>query len=689
MESILRVVSAAPKLLIPLKQHSVSDARVRDDATTWEEHLTKCGGGGGQCSQCVFYRGMMGMLRKGHGAGPPDDDKAWWHRLTFNYRGKKEIAICERPSSWGGPWAIGCFVCNVYSTKHINTFATCDVRGKKMMEIHKLLEHCKNHTAALERLKETEEAVGPDVEYAASGLRDDVPRLDTFVRAGVSVEACLSDCDFSRIASSSAIGSVLAQGGDESKQIAPQCVRSIAMPIHELDQLCLSRCTLASITIDEGEGVMFAHTRLFLPEGKIYDMCLGVLRDYGTDSTACVKTLSAIIDEACTVRKGRRATVGRRDVGPEDKICTAMRKNYCERVVHSVSDAGPAEMKGLWKASALMTLSQREGAPILFHNLNEIVREKPHRWRSVQKGWWAAMDAVIQDFLDILVSGPQSVASMIQTSKKYRGYFIQAQSTENPDDFVHFLRNLSYQDCRFNSRSEPLYRIYRVLPSIVEAARLLTRHGDPGDVRWAVNVLNNFDGVEGYDRVVSTAVIACAMVEMQTAIRLEEPNDADIAMSPTIAAQVRDRARVLFHEGAIFLEEAKGTLAHYAISLYQSKKLVVYTSTDATQKSVSLAWPAPGTVELRKPIVRAQEAFKTFDAFFQANFPFFEDSNMWSAFDLGLQLSSEERMVMVRGLAVRFGVDVDRIMVSFPQCLRVAHWFDSAAGSTAATGLGI
>lgn len=246
VSKIVQMVSAAPKLLVPLVQGPVRGELVTAQQVTWEEHIETCEAGGVRngCARCVFYHGMMGMLKKGRAtASTPNVSHAWSHQLTFMYNGKKENTFCERPSAWGGPWGIGCFVCNKYGKKHANAFSTCTVRSKNMMTLAALRDHTgrQNHKVAIEMagVRGETDCDCNGTEFAVSGLRDDVPRLDTFVRVGVAVESCASDVDCGRMAAASDIGTVLAHGGDQSKKIVPQCVRAIAMPVHELDQFRL------------------------------------------------------------------------------------------------------------------------------------------------------------------------------------------------------------------------------------------------------------------------------------------------------------------------------------------------------------------------------------------------------------------------------------------------------------------
>ena len=95
--------------------------------------------------------------------------------------------------------------------------------------------------------------------------------------------------------------------------------------------------------------------------------------------------------------------------------------NFRRAVVSSVADGGPTEQKALHFCAPgdLDSL----GKPPFFEHLDDICRDRAHRWRSVQKGVWKSLGKDLREFLDTLVSGEQSLARMLQTSKKFQQFF--------------------------------------------------------------------------------------------------------------------------------------------------------------------------------------------------------------------------------------------------------------------------
>ena len=93
--------------------------------------------------------------------------------------------ICVRPTSWGGGFAAGCFVCN--AAGKTCTFGNVEVRALSMMESASWKNHAtkKSHLEALESLRSsTGDSSGQDQRVGSvSGINDAVPRLEKWVGA--------------------------------------------------------------------------------------------------------------------------------------------------------------------------------------------------------------------------------------------------------------------------------------------------------------------------------------------------------------------------------------------------------------------------------------------------------------------------------------------------------------------------
>lgn len=210
-------------------------------------------------------------------------------------------------------------------------------------------------------------------------------------------------------------------------------------------------------------------------------------------------------------------------INPEQKVHLSAEEEelfirLCGSFTSAVSDGGHAEMKGLF-------LAQKR----LLKNLKDITRDRPHRWRSVMKGFWSSVDKPFREMLAALVTGDHSLAKMMGTSKRYKECFKRAQEqrrephksnqtqdsqTPGPPDtqFSSLLQDLNYAEQRFNSRSEPLFRLFMLLPVAIDAVRILAckahRDGKVTEELWCNSFLEQFAGDAGYCKVVGAALVA-------------------------------------------------------------------------------------------------------------------------------------------------------------------------------------
>jgi len=190
--------------------------------------------------------------------------------------------------------------------------------------------------------------------------------------------------------------------------------------LHWRDLEAMRQATTASIAIDERDGVLLAFARMYFGKwSELYDTFLGLVRPSGTTPSHCREAVAALVRETCSLRVGKQ---GHQDRGNfvEDQ---AALDNFRAAVVSAVADGGPTEQKGLYFcAPGKEDICPSTDAP-LFESLDDISRDRAHRWRSVQKGVWKSLDTPLHEFLCALVSGEHSLARMLQTSKKFQHVF--------------------------------------------------------------------------------------------------------------------------------------------------------------------------------------------------------------------------------------------------------------------------
>ncbi|CAE7296558.1 unnamed protein product, partial [Symbiodinium sp. CCMP2456] len=134
-------------------------------------------------------------------------------------------------------------------------------------------------------------------------------------------------------------------------------------------------------------------------------------------------------------------------------------------------------------------------------NMKITTRDRAHRVRSCMKG---VFDSLNQNYCDNLLAqfttGEQSLARMLKNSAKYSKIFVQAQLRE-ADNFRKAIKNFSFAMQRFDSLSEPLHRIFLLLPQVLVFLGELSRVGDRTDAQWARSLLRSLTGPESYSKV--------------------------------------------------------------------------------------------------------------------------------------------------------------------------------------------
>ena len=133
-----------------------------------------------------------------------------------------------------------------------------------------------------------------------------------------------------------------------------------------------------------------------------------------------------------------------------------------------------------------------------FPGLLMVSRDRPHRVRSVQKGFWANAGDDIRRVLDDLITGPRSFARLMETSRKFSLIFERKQRefrrAHSASEFANTLRNLQFSEARFDSRVKPLYRVFRLLPVCIDTLAEISSSPDSEDKVWATSLLESWAG---------------------------------------------------------------------------------------------------------------------------------------------------------------------------------------------------
>ena len=146
------------------------------------------------------------------------------------------------------------------------------------------------------------------------------------------------------------------------------------------------------------------------------------------------------------------------------------------------------------------------------------------------------------------------------------------------------------------------------------------------DQTWAANLLLSWSGEVGYIKIVSAAVAADCLAAGWSFVRLHDRSADDASLSPTLAAEHLGQLRLLMEKGGLFLPEAEGTLTQAALRAMRGRLVLV-----SKHAATSLAWPSPDRLARNAPQELPKSTFKVYEAFFNANFPSFDDVNCFNA----------------------------------------------------------
>ena len=237
---------------------------------------------------------------------------------------------------------------------------------------------------------------------AVSGISGDVPRVDRFVQAVNAVAGAMSMSDFERTHDAADLTSGLVSTADRSRKPFRQMLLALAAPLHENNRQVLCDTVAASIAVDERDQVLIVLARCLTKNRGVFDILLGIERDYGTGPEATIKAIKAVLTRACTLRKGRRGKKTGVKEPPEsdvgclqdeesfdgelDQFDEGLYKSFSECVTSAVADGCYTEQRALFEMSPGQI--DTPGPPV-FPNLKLISRDRSHRYRSVQKQTWA------------------------------------------------------------------------------------------------------------------------------------------------------------------------------------------------------------------------------------------------------------------------------------------------------------
>ena len=200
---------------------------------------------------------------------------------------------------------------------------------------------------------------------------------------------------------------------------------------------------------------------------------------------------------------------------------------------------------------------------------------------------------LIDDRGEIVFQAHQDISAL----QRYQKFFIAAQK-EAPEDvetFAKTLQSMSYAEHRYDSRSRPLLRFFKLLPIAVATLVKLVENGSASEAAHATELLGMLSGDCGFKRIVGAAVAADSMILGWTFIKLSDKSSGDYALSGPAAARQLHEMEALLKHGGLFLQEAKGSLTHTALESLCNQ--VVFFQ----DKMLVLRWPERASARLDEP----------------------------------------------------------------------------------------
>ena len=611
---------------------------------------------------------------------------AFYHPVT----GKLSSPIVEKPPEWPGRWAIGCSVCarhvsqksDIHSRKY-GAFAQFTVRTSTMMQGQEIRRHCKSelHTQAMADLQRaatclTEATTEVDAIGVSTSCTPDVPRPEKFVWAVTNCNAANSYRDFEQFSESAALSSCLPSGrikSDSGKTVCRNLITAWGAVLSEEHRSVLSKGQRLSFSFDERDQVFVNRVRIVVchPRVKAYEFVAGVIRDFGHGIDECADATWESLEALCVKHVGRRGPDGVN--GPEDAVCSKLSTKLQAVTFAGSSDGAEVAIQGIQKLRTSGRLP----------NLRYQFRDRPHTTRTCVKNTLSYMGEG-RELLDALVSGQNSFCKRVKFSRRFQQLWKECQRADaasSQDQFVQVLENLSYKECRFDHRSEPMSILCMKFRAVVGV--LVKLKADykvhPADAAWAKGLLHLFSGTDGFNKLLKFGVDCDFAVAAGLLIRLQDKSSADISLSVSEVTACLEICQVLFDEGRVFDLHNNHTYTGLLLKGFLTDADPASSRSAASSqrgiksfKELNIGWPTECSQEDAVAQGRryARTLYQMAYQFLKLNFPDYTWRAKFGAFNCGPSAFPEAyRLDCLERLAKKEGLDKAQTRWQFQQVL--------------------
>lgn len=530
------------------------------------------------CDQCRWRRNQATW----------EEVASFTHRLT----GERCTALRERSD----PWGLGCILC---ASHHLTLgmgpgckWANFQIRGTGV-SLDSVRKHIQTdtHRAALLSFCGVQAVDGVPSQVVVHQEPDDlvgrVPRASAF-------QMCLKAFMQGRSARSyarshpnlSEANSNLTRTGvfrDESRHAARKMVTCAGAVLDREQQALLGKAVRIAFAEDDRRDVRVLRVRVVWTSPRVgyQEFVGGLLRGVGGDAHACKTATLQALRQMCFVRRGRQPlrqseADGRDHAGEIDETLWA---TVQREIFSGATDGAPVALKGV-------SLLKREG---ILPNLRYQFRDRPHTTRTVTKmtlGLCPESEALRK----ALITGKNSFARRAKNSARFREIWIRKQR-EEPDRFWEVLRDLSYAEQRFDSRSAPMTAFLLKLGPALEVLQEIAnsvRYDLKDERAWAMGLLKKLTGPQGFINLVMFAMDTDFAVITHRLTRVQDQSTPDVSLHGHQMVETLDMCSVLFRDLRVFDKEPNGTYTNSLLHSFSKVERTIILQDGIQQK---VGWP--------------------------------------------------------------------------------------------------
>ena len=308
-----------------------------------------------------------------------------------------------------------------------------------------------------------------------------------------------------------------------------QMVLALAEGVLEADRAHIKDSVSISLMRDVRKGLAAVRFIAVTKNLVVRSGLLGVaghLHRFGVGAQGLLQTTNHIINNFATAN--RSTSVENFD----NDVRRSLRKHTHMVTVDAASDEVVA--------SEIMRVSASEALSPLTPNVGIVLRDKAHASRRILSRPWKA-DSYLTEVMDMIASGPDCPAQMIQRSEDIKSQFLLILEAHDPSNKTQNLRAAKH---RFESFQKPLGRTIRLfLPIHALMVRLAVR-GRETLAKRAKTWLTSIS--EQPSRLVMAAMLADAADEAMALTRFCDSEGMDVSELPAQISSFLDRVTTLF-----------------------------------------------------------------------------------------------------------------------------------------------